>query len=142
MERASQFGAGPLQLIAMRQRQLPQHGASRRRQPDQHFALVLRTCVPRDGAFVFQPVHQFHGAVMLDEQPRSDLANRRPHVVGKPVYGKQQLMLLGFESVLLGGHFAEMKKFPYLASKFSQIAVLVERKVLSSAHIYIVSRYN
>lgn len=142
MKRARQFRPGSLQLIAMRQGQFAQHRAPGGRQPDEHFAFVLGAGVPGNGAFAFQAIHQFDGAVMLDVKTRGHFSNRRPDAFGKAVNREQQLMLLRFQPAFLGDGFAEVKKLADLAAKLRQIAILVVGKVLSSAHIYIVSRYN
>jgi hypothetical protein len=55
--------------------------------------------------------------------------------------GKQQLMLLRLDVMLLCRGFTEMKELPDLPPELSQIAVLIGRKVAVTAHMYIVPRY-
>jgi len=59
----------------------------------------------------------------------------------KALDGKQQLMLLRLDVMLLCGGFTEMKELPDLPPELSQIAVLIGGKVAITVHIYIVTRY-
>ena len=87
----------------------------------------------RDGAGLLQPVDQFDGAVMLNEQTRGDLADGRLYVLGKAMHGQQQLMLLRFDAVFFRGGFAEMEELPDLPPELGQIAVLLSRKILCAS---------
>ena|SRR5437763_1557143 len=94
-------------------------------QPDLAFVFGPRT--PLDHAGALEPVYQLHSAVMLQEHPRCDLANRRLGALGKAVHRKQKLMLLRLDPVFFRRGFAEMEKSAYLPAKFSEVAILRER---------------
>src|ERR1700726_3884894 len=101
MQCPRQFRTRPFQLRPVRQRKLAQDRTAQSRQPDPDFALVLDARTSRDCAGHFKAVYQFDGAVMLDEKPGGNLSNGGLYVLGKALYGKQQLMLLRLDSMLL-----------------------------------------
>jgi hypothetical protein len=115
----------------MRQSKPAQDSASRGGQADQDFALVFHTCDPLNRAGPGQAVHQFHGAVMLDEKPGCYFANRWLNAIGQALHRQQQLMLLLLNAVFPGGYFTKMNEFPDLPPKLGEVAVLVR-------HTYIV----
>jgi len=123
----------------MREGEIAQNGASGGCEPDPDFALVFGTVHSGDSATCFEPVHQLNCAVMLQEQARGDFADGRFHIFGKPVHGKEQLVLLRLDLAFARDGFADRKELANLAAKFSQIAVLLDGKI--SVHIYIVTRY-
>jgi len=127
LERPRQFRAGPFQFGAMCQGEFAQNRAAGRRQPDPYFAFILSSGTPLDSPGLFQPVDQFHRTVMLDEQPRCDLPNRRAGAFRQSVHGQQQLVLLRLQAVLLCGRLAEVKKPADLPAEFGQIAILIGR---------------
>jgi len=88
------------------------------------------------------PLDQFHGAVMLDEQTRRQLSNGRLRPVGQAPDGKQQLVLLNFNSVFFRRGLAEMKESPDLSAELGQIGILTLGKVTVCIHYCIVARYN
>ena len=126
----------------MRQCKLAQDRAASRRQPDPDFALVFGARSSRDCARDLKTVHQFDGAVMLDEESCGNFPNRGLYALGKALDGKQQLMLLRLDVILLCRGFTEMKELPDLPPELSQIAVLIGGQVAVIAHMYIVTRYN
>jgi hypothetical protein len=98
----------------MRQGEFTQDGAARWRQPNPDLAFILIGGTPLDGAGLLQPVYQLYGAVVVNEQSRGNLSNRRFDVFRQAMHRKQQLMLLRLNAVFFRGHFAEMKKPPDL----------------------------
>ena len=126
----------------MRQCKPAQDRAASRRKPDPDFALVFGARSSRDCARDLKTVHQFDGAVMLDEESCGNFPNCWLYVLWKALDGKQQLMLLRLDVMLLCRGFTEMKELPDLPSELSQIAVLIGGQVAVIAHMYIVTRYN
>ena len=86
---ARQLRPGAVYFRAMRHCQLPQQGPSGRREPDPYFTAVLTPVTPGNRTRILKPRDQLHGAVMLNEKPRCDLANGRRDAIGKPVYCEQ-----------------------------------------------------
>ena len=121
--------------------QFTQNGASGGREPYPHLAFILGPMLTRDRALVFQPVDEFHGAVMLNEQSRGDLPNCWLGVFGKTMYRQQQLMLLGLDSMFLSSCLAEMQEASNLPPELGEVPVLLNREVDFRWHIYIVTRY-
>jgi hypothetical protein len=125
----------------VRQCQPTQDRAAGRSQPDPDLTLVFSASNSGDCAGDLKPVHQFDGAVMLDEEPCGNFPNRGPYTLRKALHGKQQLMLLRLDVMLLCGGFTEMKELPDLPPELGQIAVLIGGKVAIIGHEYIVTRY-
>src|SRR5438874_2143814 len=113
----------------MSQCQPAQDPASDRRQQDPDFALVFNARSSRDCARDLEAVHQFHGAVMLDEKSGRDLADGGLHAFRKTLDREQQLMLLRLDLMLLRGGFTEMEETPDLPPELGEIAVLIEGKI-------------
>jgi hypothetical protein len=121
----------------MRQCQPAKDRAAGRSQADPNFALVVGAASPRDGARGLQAIHQFHRAVMLQEETRGNLPNGGPYTLGKTLHGQQELMLLRLDAMLLRGSFTEMQKLPDLAAELGEIAVLIGGKVcVNCSHLY------
>jgi hypothetical protein len=125
LERPRQFRAGAFEFFAVRQRQSEEDGASRGRETNPDFTFVFRAGIPRNGPGGFEPVHQFDSAVVLNEEPRGQFANRGPGVARQSMHGEQQLMLLRFDAEFFRGRFAEVKELADLAAVFGQILILV-----------------
>jgi hypothetical protein len=83
---------------------------------------------------LFQPVHQFYCAVVLNEQSGRDFAHGRFCALRQAMHSQQQLVLLGFETVLPCGGFAEVEKLTNLAPEFGETAVLIAGKIAVGAH--------
>ena len=86
------------------------------------------SCVPgclATAPVCLQAVHQFHRAVMLDEQPRGQLSDGGCRAFGKPVQRQQKLMLLRLHPMFFGCRFAEMKELPDPPAEFREIPVLI-----------------
>ena len=83
--------------------------------------------MPVDGPLFFQPVHEFHRAVVLNEEPSGDLANGGLGILGKSVNRQQELMLLGLDAALSRRRFTEVQELPDLPPKLRQIAILALR---------------
>jgi hypothetical protein len=75
----------------VRQCKPAQDRAASRRKPDPDFALVFGARSSRDCARDLKTVHQFDGAVMLDEESCGNFPNRGLYALGKALDGKQQL---------------------------------------------------
>jgi hypothetical protein len=117
IQRGGQLRAGLLQLRSMRQREFAQNCPSGGRQVDPDFSLIVVRHMSRDCPRVLQSVYEFYSAVMLDEQPRSDLSNRWFCSFGKAMYHEQQLVLLRLEAMVLRFQFAEMSETSDLSAE-------------------------
>jgi len=109
----------------MRQCESAKHRTAGRRQPNPNLAPILGSGAPLDRARMLEAVYQFYGAVVLNEQSRGNLPDRRVGALRQAVHGKQQLMLLRLNAVFLRGSFAEMEEPPDLPAELRQIAILV-----------------
>src|SRR5579872_4465303 len=109
----------------MRQGQPAQRPSPRRSQTNPNLAPVFGAGTTHNRAGLFQPVDQFHRAVMLDEQAGRNLSNGGLHIFGKPLNGQKELMLLRLNAVFFGSGLAEMKKSPDLPAEFGQVTVLL-----------------
>ena len=67
----------------------------------------------------------------------ANFPNRWLYALGKALDGKQQLMLLRLDVILLCRGFIEMKELPNLPPELSQIAVLIGGQVAVIAHMYV-----
>jgi hypothetical protein len=111
-----------------------------------YLAPVLLAPGARDQAFLCQPVHQFDGAVVLDLEPFGEVGNTRLLVIRFALDGQQELMVLWFDSRLVGRCLAEAKETPDLIAKIGQRLVIGEFDALQVCHSraeydYIVLRY-
>lgn len=109
----------------MREREAAEDSAPRGSEADEHFSFVFDAGAARDCARRFQPVHEFDRAVVLDEEPRSDLANGGLYAFREAMDRKQELVLLRLDAVVFRRGFAEMKKAPDLPAEFGKIAILI-----------------
>jgi hypothetical protein len=89
-----------------------------------NLAPVLGIRLALDESGGLQPVRQFHGSVMPQDQPVRQLADGRPFARRQSSQREQRLMLLRFKTVLSGLQLAEMKKLPELEPEFPQILVV------------------
>jgi hypothetical protein len=124
----------------MRQCEFAKDSAAGRRQPNPNSAPIPGSGAPHDRARKLEAVYQFHGAVVLNEQSRGNLPDRRVGALRQAVHGKQQLMLPRLNAVFLRGSFAEMEEPPDLPAELGQIAILAGSQIARFAHICIVSR--
>jgi len=104
--------------------QLPQSRAATCRQAYPDLAPVFRPGCPLDGAGLFQAVHEFDGAVVLNEHSRGKLANGWFDAFRQAVHAKQQLVLLRLDTVPPCNRFAEMQKTPDLTPELGEVAIL------------------
>jgi len=116
----------------VRQREFAQGRPARRCEPDPHLAFVYRPRASRDGARRLEPVHEFHGAVVLDEQPGCNFADSWPDAFRQAPDCQQELVLMRLDAVLFRRGLAEMNKLTDLPPEFGQIPVLIVEKI--SAH--------
>lgn len=124
MQRSRQLRTGSFQFGVVFQSEFTQHSAACRSEADPHFPLIVRARPPRDRARAFEPVDQFDGAVMPNEQPGGNLPDRRPSAIGQALNRQKQLMLLRLDAVLLCGRFAEVKELSNLPAEFGNVTVL------------------
>jgi hypothetical protein len=118
IQRLGQFGAGTLQLDAMREGQFSEDGTARRRKADPDLAFVLVTRRSGDGSRLLEAITQVHSAVVLDEETRCNFPDGRLHVIRQPVDCKEELVLLRLDSVLFRRQFAEVKEATDLTPEF------------------------
>jgi len=83
----SQFRTRALQLYPMCKGQFAQDRPAGCRKLDPHLPFVLSPGLPRDSAFVFEPVDQLDGAVMLDEEPGGNLSNTGLYAFRQAMHG-------------------------------------------------------
>lgn len=101
----------------MRQREFAQRRAAGLSKTHPDLSFVVGAGLSRDRTCLFQTVHQFHRAVMLNKKAACDLSNRRFNAFGKTMDREQELMLLSLDSVLLCRSLTEEQKLPYLSAK-------------------------
>ncbi len=132
-----QLRTAVLKFILMMERKSAQEPLAFGQQFDQHLATVGISTVPGNQFRTFQAVNQFDRAVMFQLHPLGDVANGWAQILRKPLDSEQQLMLLGFNAGVAGGHLAEMKKASNLVSEFGQGAIV---ELLNRLHFCIVTR--
>jgi len=93
-------------------------------QPYQDFPPVFLFRYALYQASQFQTVHQFYGAVVMDEKARGEFTDSGSHAVRKSCDSQHKLMLLGFNALLSGCAFAEKVELPDLPAEFSKVLVL------------------
>ena len=76
----------------------------------------------------FHPVHQSHGALMLEEEGTGEIAHGAGLAGGHSFDGEKRLVLPGFETLDQGGAFAEMQKAPDLIAEVRQFLVFDGRE--------------
>jgi hypothetical protein len=80
------------------------------RELQQYFSAVFRAPLPAYEASSFEPIHQFHGAVMMNLQPLCDFCDPRPDIEGQALNRQQKLVLAGLKTCVAGGALAEAQK--------------------------------
>jgi hypothetical protein len=108
------------------QSQSVQDPLSSRGQPNPHLALIVRPRTSRYGTCCLKPIHELDRAVMLNEQPGCQLANRWLDTRRQPLHCEQQLMLLRLDTEALCGCLAEVKELPDLPPEFGEVPVLLQ----------------
>jgi hypothetical protein len=91
----------------MVQRQVLQHFFPFGSQGEQHLTAILAPARPPNVARGGKPVHEFHGAVVLNLQSLSEFPNGRPRRSRQPFQAEHQLVLSWFQARGSGRLFAE-----------------------------------
>jgi hypothetical protein len=105
-----QFGALRAKFLAMVERQLAKHLLSARGQVQQDLAAVLGAAAPADVSRMFQAVHQFYGAMMLDLQALGQFPYSRAHTRPQAFECQQELVLARLQTGVARRPLAEVKK--------------------------------
>lgn len=108
------------QFVPVGQRKAPKQLLATGSHLNQHFAAVDIASASCRESLVDQPVYQFHRGVMPDLEPIGERPNCRPLSFGKAFDGKQELVLLRFETSGPRFSFAEGEKAPDLMPELGQ----------------------
>jgi hypothetical protein len=113
----------------MRQRELSQNVAARGCKPDNHLPSIQLAGAACHVTAALQPIHQLSHAVMLELQTCGQFADGGPRSRWQAFDGKQQLILLRFQSQAPYLLLAEVQKAPDLAAELGQGPVSGQRQI-------------
>ena len=113
-----------IQLRLMAHREAAQNTFTFRRQPKQHLPAVVLASRSFAQVGDLEPICELYGAMMLNLQPFRQHANGRLLAVRKSLNHQQRLMLLGLNSSLARGTFAEIEEPPEFISESRQSLII------------------
>jgi hypothetical protein len=120
LQRQQDLLASGTKLRAMRKGNPPENSFSARRQMQKHSPPVRARARALQQAVRLEPVHEFHGAVMLDLQPLRQIAHRGVVAVGQALYGQEGLVLLRLDACGSNSLLAQILKSADFVTKIGK----------------------
>ncbi|HST09091.1 MAG TPA: hypothetical protein VLL05_01845 [Terriglobales bacterium] len=99
---------------------MSQHLLTPGSEEQQHLTPVFPAPHPPDIPRSYEPVYEFHGAMVLDLQTLSQFADGGTHLAGQPFQTEHQLVLSWLQARGTGRLLTEREKAAYLVTQFRQ----------------------